>query len=316
VILNFPAMAESPFAFHDGDRVVFLGDSITQGWNPAKPHSFTLPEPYPLYLESALLEQFPDRKLTFRNAGWGSDRAWLHQRVAGTDMSGEKMLALAGDEQENMLVRMVTHGLNRDVFPLKPTVVFVMYGVNDMRDSEHALRLHTLAMQEILRQLRSNDCRVVLLATTPEEPLDGEWNKKHEPFVAAARDLAAKENVTFLDLYHACLEKIGEARKTNPSFGFTRDGIHPQPPGNVMMARAILAGLGLNDTKLNPESPLLAKVIEKDRAYFRRWREIQIPAMLAGKLDTAETRSQLADADKRVADLETEIDNLRPKNLQ
>ena len=83
-----------------------------------------------------------------------------------------------------------------------------------------------------------------------------------------------------------------------------------------MIARAILAGLGLHDAKLAAESPLKTKVIEKDRMYFRRWREIQLPALQSGKLDAAEAQAQLADADKHVAELETEIDALRKQKSE
>jgi hypothetical protein len=79
-----------------------------------------------------------------------------------------------------------------------------------------------------------------------------------------------------------------------------------------MMAKAILQGLGMDASKCSGEAtPLLANVTEKNKAYFHRWREIQIPAMLAGTLDTTEVRSQLADADNHIGKLEVEIDRLR-----
>src|SRR5208337_1428535 len=53
---------------HDGDRIVFLGDSITEQ------------RLYTTYLEGYTLARFPAMKLTFRNVGWGGDTAWLRQR--------------------------------------------------------------------------------------------------------------------------------------------------------------------------------------------------------------------------------------------
>src|SRR3954467_494109 len=57
------------FLIHDGDRVVFLGDSITEQ------------RLYTTYIEGYTLARHPDWKLIFRNVGWGGDTAWLRQRV-------------------------------------------------------------------------------------------------------------------------------------------------------------------------------------------------------------------------------------------
>ncbi|MFN0197692.1 MAG: SGNH/GDSL hydrolase family protein [Planctomycetaceae bacterium] len=288
-----------PFTFRDGDRIVFLGDSITQSGQ------------YPLYLECALLEQFSEWKLTFRNAGWGSDRAWLHQRIADTDMNGDAMLKLQGREQEELLLRMVTHGLTRDVLPLQPSVVIIMYGANEVRDGDHALKLHIRALREIMTQLRKADIRVVLLSPSPEEP-GTEWNARHEKFISAVRDLATAEKIHYIDQFHPVLEAVIDARKADSSFAYTRDGVHPHPAGHRMMAKAILEGLGMDGSMLAAEnSPLLAKVTEKSREYFHRWREIQIPALLVGTLNSSETRDRLKKADQRISELEIEIDRLR-----
>src|SRR5437588_10724689 len=57
------------FLIHDGDRVVFLGDSITEQ------------RLYTTYIEAYALTRHPDWKLSFRNVGWGGDTAWLRQRA-------------------------------------------------------------------------------------------------------------------------------------------------------------------------------------------------------------------------------------------
>jgi len=63
-----------PSSVGDGERLVFLGDSITQG------------RLYTTYIEAYLLAHFAEWTLTFRNAGWGSDTAWFDRRTQGTDM--------------------------------------------------------------------------------------------------------------------------------------------------------------------------------------------------------------------------------------
>src|SRR5690349_15573295 len=57
------------FQIHDGDRVVFLGDSITEQ------------RLYTTYIEAYALTRYPAWKLSFRNVGWGGDTAWLRQRA-------------------------------------------------------------------------------------------------------------------------------------------------------------------------------------------------------------------------------------------
>jgi hypothetical protein len=57
------------FQIHDGDRVVFLGDSITEQ------------RLYTTYIEAYTLARHPKWNLTFRNSGWGGDTSWLRQRA-------------------------------------------------------------------------------------------------------------------------------------------------------------------------------------------------------------------------------------------
>ena len=52
------------FFIHDGDRVVFLGDSITEQ------------RLYTTYIEAYVLTRHPQWRLTFAT-GWGGDTAWL-----------------------------------------------------------------------------------------------------------------------------------------------------------------------------------------------------------------------------------------------
>src|SRR5690349_24332145 len=55
--------ARAEFALHDGDTVVFLGDSITAS------------RTYGKIVENYTLLRYPNRKVHFINAGWGGDTA-------------------------------------------------------------------------------------------------------------------------------------------------------------------------------------------------------------------------------------------------
>src|SRR6185312_6563043 len=76
------------FFIHDGDRIVFLGDSITQQ------------KLYTTYIEGYALTRHPQWKLSFRNTGWGGDTSWLRQRAH----PDEKQLFAAGDAEQQSMV--------------------------------------------------------------------------------------------------------------------------------------------------------------------------------------------------------------------
>src|SRR3954447_7964824 len=76
------------FQIHNGDRVVFLGDSITEQ------------RLYTTYIEAYALTRHPDWTLTFRNVGWGGDTAWLRQRFHPDE---KKLFAADADAQQKMV---------------------------------------------------------------------------------------------------------------------------------------------------------------------------------------------------------------------
>src|SRR5580698_1817993 len=102
-IVGFAArVVATDFFIHDGDRVVFLGDSITQQ------------KLYTTYIEAYALTRYPQWKLSFRNTGWGGDTSWLRQRA-----HPDEDRLFAGDDatQQSMVEKSVGFGLSRDVLP-------------------------------------------------------------------------------------------------------------------------------------------------------------------------------------------------------
>ena len=63
----------SRFTLKDGDRVVFLGNSIFE-------NDFQFG-----YLEMMLTTRFPDKGVTFRNLGWTGDNVWGEGRSTYTN---------------------------------------------------------------------------------------------------------------------------------------------------------------------------------------------------------------------------------------
>src|SRR5438046_3093985 len=93
LVLRVPG---ADFLIHDGDRVVFLGDSITEQ------------RLYTTYIEAYALTRHPQWKLWFRNVGWGGDTSWLRQRSHPDE---PKLFAADDQSQQKMVQNSVSHGL-------------------------------------------------------------------------------------------------------------------------------------------------------------------------------------------------------------
>ena len=228
------------FFFHDGDRVVFLGDSITEQ------------KLYTTYIEAYALTRHPDWKLTFRNTGWGGDTAWLRQRAHPDET---KLFAAKGDEQKTMIEKSVGAGLARDVLPLKPTAVTIDFGMND--HAYQAFRpdifaAYAASQAELANVLKKNGARVALLTPQPieESPQKNDPNEKVKndslrKFSDGLRDVAATNGALFVDQFDPYMELMVKARATSPQQHIGGgDAIHPGPAGHTLMAWAILKGLG------------------------------------------------------------------------
>ncbi len=100
--LSFGAQAGEPFLLRDGQRIVFLGDSITNAGG------------YVQYVEAYLLARFPDQKFELINLGLPSETV--------TGLS----------EPEHPFPRPDAHErLERALLKTKPDVVVICYGMND-----------------------------------------------------------------------------------------------------------------------------------------------------------------------------------------
>jgi lysophospholipase L1-like esterase len=214
-----PAPAPA-FFFHDDDTpIVFLGDSITEQ------------RLYTTYVEAYVLTRFPKWNLTFRNIGWGGDTAWFQQRK--------------GYET----------GLKRDVLSLKPKAITIDFGMNDARGGDGSLAKYIEYSTRLTKDLKAAGARVALVTPSPEEhyeagqPGGSAYNKMLAKYSNALAEIARQENVLFIDQLNPFLKVIEDGRQAGVlgAAGDPRlipDGVHPNPAGHLVMAAAILRGLG------------------------------------------------------------------------
>jgi lysophospholipase L1-like esterase len=236
--LTTQACSGADFALRNGDRVVFLGDSITEQ------------RLYTTYIEAYALTRHPAWKLTFRNVGWGGDTSWLRQRARPDE---GKLFAADGTELNDMIVKSVGSGLGRDVLPLQPTFVTVKFGMNDhsyQAFRPDIFRAYTRSQAEIARVLTGSDARVAFLTPQPIEekrpdPDQDVRNQSLRRFSDGLKDVAAKGNAMYIDQFGPYLDLMLAARAQDPkAFIGGGDAVHPGPAGQTLMAWAVLKGLG------------------------------------------------------------------------
>src|SRR6266403_1090493 len=241
------------FFIKDGDRVVFLGDSITEQ------------RLYTTYIEAYALTRHPDWKLTFRNVGWGGDTSWLRQRAH----PDEKQLFAADESaQPTMVEDSVGRGLRRDVLPLKPTVVTVKFGMNDHSYQpfrEDIFRAYVRSQEEIAKVLKGQGTQVAFLTPQPIEdkrtdPDKDARNQSLRKFSDGLKEVCSKEGATFVDQFDPYMAIMLRERSGNPSALIGGgDAVHPGPIGHTVMAWAILKGLGATPTVSRADVDYAAK---------------------------------------------------------
>lgn len=232
------ATLAAEFSIRDGDRIVFLGDSITEQ------------RLYTTYIEAYTLARHPDWKLTFRNVGWGGDTAWLRQRAHPDET---KLFAADEVAQQKMVEDSVGRGLERDVLPLKPTFVTVKFGMND--HSYQAFRpdifaAYVRSQAQINKVLSATGARVTFLTPQPIEdkrpdPNNDPRNQSLRKFSDGLKEVAAKGGAKVVDQFEPYMQIMLAERARNPQALIGGgDAVHPGPVGHTLMAWAILKALG------------------------------------------------------------------------
>jgi len=241
-LLAVLALGSSAFAgdfmIRDGERVVFLGDSITEQ------------RLYTTYVEAYALTRHPQWKLSFRNAGWSGDTAWLRQR----SHPDEKQLFAADEAAQQVMVEdAVGKGLARDVLPLKPTLVTVKFGMNDhsyQAFREDIFRAYVRSQTQIAKVLKEHGARVAFLTPQPIEdkradPDQDVKNISLRKFSDGLKEVAGKSGASFVDQFDPYMAILLRERVGNPpTMVGGGDAVHPGPIGQTLMAWAVLKGLG------------------------------------------------------------------------
>lgn len=198
------------FFFKPNDRVLFLGDSITEQYQ------------YSTDIELYLTTRFPEWNLTFINAGIGGDTAQGGKSRFKDHVLAEKPTAMT-----------INFGMND-----------AGYGAFDLNRQKQFLE----GTEAMLTMAKAEGVRVGLVSPNAVDRRIQErfrlYLETQREFYAPLKDLAAKYGDSFVDQYgitRAALEKM-EADKADSVKPYY-DGFHTSSNGGLFMAHAILTGL-------------------------------------------------------------------------
>ena len=229
--------AEAEFFLRGDDRVVFLGDSITEQ------------KLYTSFIEAYTVTRFPKQTFHFWNSGWGGDTAWLRMR---SHIDEKALFAAKGDDQQKLVEKAVDTCLNRDVVSYKPTVVFVNFGMNDHNYEpfrEDIFAAYVRSQTEIVQVLVKAGARVVLLTPQPIEerrahPDQDPRNQSLRRFANGLKDVAGKHKALFVDQFDPYLDILLREHAAHADVNVGGgDAVHPSPIGHTLMAWIILKQL-------------------------------------------------------------------------
>ena len=122
--------------------------------------------------------------------------------------------------------------------------------MNDVIHGAKGLPLdrYSANMTEIVVRCQQAGIKVVLFTTTTAGAWDSEQTRRLGEYSAFLRGLAMKRKCVLIDLYPAF---VGALKKADTLRGLTGDGVHMTPEGDQLIARTVLAGLGLGEAQLD-----------------------------------------------------------------
>jgi lysophospholipase L1-like esterase len=228
------AAPPSGFYLHDGDRVVFYGDSITDQ------------RLYTTFIETYVVTRFPQLKVSFVDSGVGGDR-------------------VSGGWAGPIDVR-----LPRDVVAYKPAVMTIMLGMNDgsyRAFDQKIFETFTAGYRHIIRSVKDAlpGIRITLIEPSPFDDVtrpptfEGGYNKVLVRYGEFVKELGREENLAVADLNGPLVAALEKANKLDSETAkkLVPDRVHPAPAGHLLMAEALLKAW---------QAPAIVTAVEIDAA--------------------------------------------------
>lgn len=231
-----------------GDHIAFIGGTLADRMQEDS------------WLETYIQYRFPDKELTFRNLGYSADEVNFRQREDAFGKPDEWLEHVKAD------------------------VIFAFFGFNESFGGAEGLDKFKNDMTDFVRHTKGQKYngkdapQIVLFSPIAHEDLnsphlpDGkENNTRIEMYTKAMADVAAKEHVSFVNLFTLTQKFYGDNVGKEP---FTINGIHLNRKGNEVLANAIdIALFGEIGERSKRKIKLLNDAIkDKDFHWFNRYR--------------------------------------------
>ena len=210
--------------FEEGERVVFVGNSITHGGHY---HSFIW-----LYY----MTRFPDKPITIMNAGIGGESAWDMKDRLDYDVFNRKPTYVT-----------LTFGMNDTGYD-----IYMKDNAKELSEQRIAKSLESYREIEE-RLLAKNKIKKVLIGGSPYDETSRfnnfilrNKNNAILKIIDAQRTSAKKNGWGFVDFNQPMREISRKEQEADSTFTFCRiDRIHPDNDGQMVMAYLFLKAQGL-----------------------------------------------------------------------
>ena len=210
--------------FEEGERVVFVGNSITHGGHY---HSFIW-----LYY----MTRFPDKPITIMNAGIGGESAWDMKDRLDYDVFNRKPTYVT-----------LTFGMNDTGYD-----IYMKDNAKELSEQRIAKSLESYREIEE-RLLAKNKIKKVLIGGSPYDETSKfnnfilrNKNNAILKIIDAQRTSAKKNGWGFVDFNQPMREISRKEQEADSTFTFCRiDRIHPDNDGQMVMAYLFLKAQGL-----------------------------------------------------------------------
>lgn len=232
LLIPGPTLAEESPLPRDGQRVLFLGDSITQAGL------------YVTYIDAYLFTRHPERTVEVINLGLASETC-----------SGLS-------EKDHPFPRPDVHTrLDRALERVKPDVVVACYGMNDgiyAPPSEERTQAYRAGLDKLITKANEAGATVTLMTPPPFDPVpireklaqpDADEFGFRGPYPEYDQVLATygkyvlsftKKGIPVADPHTAVNSFLKIVREQEPTFSVAGDGIHPGPTGHLLIAQELL----------------------------------------------------------------------------
>jgi lysophospholipase L1-like esterase len=220
-----PAAPAKPkgLGLKNGDRFIFIGDSIT--------HQCL----YTQYVENFFYTRYPGVRLHFRNAGISGDRAQDALNRFDEDIAAFK--------------------------PTVATILLGMNDGSYKDFDQATFDTYAKGMTELMNRLDAIGCKVIVMSPTMFDHQAWDIRVKEKPEYAKGRNVtnynavlayygkwlqetAGQRGYRFVDLFGPLNDLTVQQRQSNPGFTLIEDAIHPGQDGQLVMAYSLLKQTG------------------------------------------------------------------------